>query len=240
MTMTGQPRGSLLETTPEWAARLERVSKQYRSANESVVALDRADFAVRAGEFACVYGASGSGKSTLLNVLAGIDLPDSGTVTVTGSQLQRLPERARADLRLRHVGVVFQSNNLLPELSALDNITLPLQVQGLARKSAKQTAMAALTDLGVGALAARMPADMSGGQRQRVGIARAVAGGKQLLLADEPTGALDTDNSRRLFELLRHLCDDLGTAIVLATHDLSAAAVADSSWQMADGRITRR
>jgi putative ABC transport system ATP-binding protein len=223
-----------------WAARVDGVSKRYVSRVETVVALDQVDFGVRTGELACLYGASGAGKSTLLNVLAGIDLPDSGTVTVTGHQLQQLSDRARADLRLRNVGVVFQSNNLLPELSASDNIALPLQVQGLTRKAARQAAFAALTRLGIGALADRMPAQMSGGQRQRVGIARATAGGKQLLLADEPTGALDTDNSRRLFQLLRQLCDESGTAIVLATHDLTASEVADSVWQMHDGQITRR
>lgn len=223
-----------------WLARLEQVSKRYVSPVETVVALDAVDFGVRRGELACVYGASGSGKSTLLNVLAGIDLPDSGTVTVTGQQLQRSSERARADLRLRHVGVMFQADNLLAELSASDNVALPLQVQGLSRRAAKQTAAEALVQLGIGSLGERLPAQLSGGQRQRVGIARALAGGKQLVLADEPTGALDTENSRRLFQLLRRLCDETGTAVVLATHDPTAIDVADSTWHMHDGRISRR
>ena len=221
-------------------ARLESASKRFTVGEEVIVAVDEATFGVAAGEFACVYGASGSGKTTMLNILAGIDTADSGGVYVAGQSLAGRSERARADIRLHHIGVVFQSNNLLPEFTAQENVALPLLVRGLDRAEADAVAEVALASVGLAGMGDRVPARMSGGQRQRVGIARALAGEQALLLADEPTGALDSENSRQLFGLMRDLCDDRGTAVVLATHDPLATEFADSVYLMVDGVVAAR
>lgn len=221
-------------------ARVDSVSKRYRSGVEVVVAVDDASFTVCPGEFACVYGASGSGKTTLLNLLAGIEVADSGSVVVAGESLVGRSEAARADIRLHRIGVVFQSNNLLPEFTARENVALPLRVRGMARAEADASADTALGSVGLSGLGDRLPERMSGGQRQRVGIVRALAGGQPLLLADEPTGALDSENSRSLFGLMRALCDDRGTAVVLATHDPLAGEFADSVYGMVDGVVAAR
>lgn len=221
-------------------ASVEKVSKRYRSGVEAVMAVDEADFGVGPGEFACVYGTSGSGKTTLLNILAGIEVADSGSVVVAGESLVGQSETARADIRLHRIGVVFQSNNLLPEFTARENVALPLRVRGMARTEAEAAAETALGSVGLAGLGDRLPGRMSGGQRQRVGIARALAGGQPLLLADEPTGALDSENSRLLFGLMRALCDDRGTAVVLATHDPLAREFADSVYGMVDGVVAVR
>lgn len=219
-------------------ASLEDACKRFTVGPDVVTALDGVSFAVAAGELACVHGASGSGKTTMLNVLAGIEVPDSGQVTVAGQVLTGGSEGRRADVRLHHIGVVFQSNNLLAELSAVENVALPLMVRGLSRARATTAAERALASVGLEGLGSRLPARMSGGQRQRVGIARALAGEQQVLVADEPTGALDSQSSRHLFALLRSLCDQRGTAVVLATHDPLAREVADTVHHMVDGRLS--
>ena len=218
-------------------AQLEQVSKQFLVGDETVRAVNEVDFALAEGEMVCVYGASGSGKTTLLSIMAGIDLADSGRVTVAGQLLSGRSERDRADVRLNHIGVVFQSNNLLPEFTTVENVALPLMVRGLKRAEATTAAIASLASVGLEGLANRLPIHMSGGQRQRVGIARALAGEQKVLLADEPTGALDSENSRLLFELLRSLCDTRGTSVVLATHDPIAREYSDSIYHMVDGNI---
>lgn len=218
-------------------ASMRGACKSFTLGQEKVVALDAVDFEVAAGELAVVYGASGSGKTTMLNVLAGIEVPDTGTVSVAGQDLTGASEAARARVRLEHIGVVFQSNNLIAELSAQQNVALPLMVRGHTRAQASEVASAALAQVGLEGLDARLPAAMSGGQRQRVGIARALAGGQEVIVADEPTGALDSANSTRLFALLRDLCDG-GTAVVLATHDPLAREVADAVHHIVDGRLS--
>ena len=217
---------------------LTGVSKRFRVGPEVVTAVDEVSLNVSEGELACVYGASGSGKTTLLSILAGIDREDSGEVVAAGHTLSGLSERGRADIRLHHIAVVFQANNLLSEFGAVENVMLPLLVRGTPRPAALQLAGEALESLGLAALAERRPATLSGGQRQRVGIARALAGRQQLLLADEPTGALDSENSRQLFTMMRKLCDESGTAVVLATHDPLAQGYADSVYSMTDGVVT--
>ncbi len=221
-------------------AGLEHASKRFTVGEEVIVAVDAVSFGVTEGEFACISGASGSGKTTMLNILAGIDTADSGDVVVAGHSLSGRSERARADIRLRSIGVVFQSNNLLAEFTARENVALPLMVRGMGRTAANVTAQAALDSIGLADLGGRLPGRMSGGQRQRVGIARALAGEQKLLIADEPTGALDSENSRALFALMRELCDRRGTAVVLATHDPLAQDFADSTYLIVDGVVTVR
>lgn len=216
-------------------ATLRGVSKKFRVGVEEIVAVDDVDLSVEAGRLVCIYGASGSGKTTLLNILAGIDRPDSGEVIVTDRALAELSEEGRADLRLREIGVVFQSNNLLAELTALENVNLPLLVRGLSVADAEARATTSLTAVGLAQMLRRFPAQMSGGQRQRVGIARALAGGQRLIVADEPTGALDAERSRELFSLLRSACEERDAAVVLATHDPLAREFADSVHTMVDG-----
>lgn len=212
--------------------------RAFQTGIETVTAVDRVSMTVRPGEFVCVYGASGSGKSTLLNLLAGLDVPDTGEVTIAGASINKLSESKRARLRLESVGVVFQEHNLLDELSAAENVMLPLLARRMARSDARGEAEAMLRLLGIESLASRRPREMSGGQRQRVGIARAFAGGRRVLLADEPTGALDAANSDALFAELRRLCSDAGFAVVVATHDPLARGHADRVLTMLDGTLS--
>lgn len=215
------------------------LARSFRSAVETVHAVREAKFTARAGEFVCVFGASGSGKSTLLNLIAGLDLPDAGRVLVDSVDVGRLDENGRARLRLETIGVVFQDHNLVEEFTALENIALPLEVLGLRGQQAARQATLELGRVGLAGLGDRLPAQLSGGQRQRVGIARALVGNRRVLLADEPTGALDSANSRALFELIRALCDD-GTLAVVCTHDPMCQEYADTVYEMVDGQVLLR
>lgn len=224
-----QPRGPA-----EPVIRCVGVARRYVGAAETVVALDDVTIAVAPGEFVCVQGPSGSGKSTLLNVIAGLDSPDDGQVEVLGTRTDGLGEEERAAFRLENIGVVFQDDNLISEFTALENVMLPLEARGMA--GARGAALESLESLGVGALGNRLPAEMSGGQRQRIGIARAIVGGRRLLVADEPTGALDSRNSRALFEAVAELCRS-GNSAIVATHDPLAQEFASRVVEMIDGRI---
>ncbi|WP_051191678.1 ABC transporter ATP-binding protein [Microbacterium luticocti] len=208
----------------------------FESKSERIVALDQISLSVTAGTVATVFGASGSGKSTLLGVAAGLQTLDSGRVRVAETDITTASEEARARVRLHHVGVVFQESNLIPEFTALENITLPLRARGLAADAARAQAAAWLARVGLEGLGKRRPSELSGGQRQRVGIARALAGDREILVADEPTGALDSENSEQIFALLRSLADD-GRAILIASHDERSLAAADDMYRMSDGRI---
>lgn len=183
-----------------------------------------------------MMGPSGSGKSTLLLLLGGLADPTAGTVSIQGRDLAALDTRERAGLRRRTVGFVFQELNLLPGLTAVENVTLPLELDGLRFAKARPDAMAALEQVGMAELARRFPDELSGGQRQRVAVARAVVGPRQILLADEPTGALDTVTGESVMRLLRAHCDRGGTA-VMVTHDPRLASWADRVVFLRDGRI---
>lgn len=215
---------------------LRDVHLTYTSPVETVAALDGVDLDVLAGEFVAVFGTSGSGKTTLLNVIAGLQQPDSGTALVNGRDIAHLREPEQAALRLKEVGVVFQDNNLIPEFTAQENVVLPVRARGMEPSVAALEARGRLAQVGLSGLERRYPSQLSGGQKQRVGIARALAGDRMILLADEPTGALDSETSRAIFDLLRSLADT-GICIVLATHDPLVRAEADRILTMTDGRI---
>ncbi|MEU8258658.1 ABC transporter ATP-binding protein [Micromonospora inaquosa] len=230
-------------TSPAGAAEIllavEGVSRRFVTRSETVWAVRDADLRASAGEFVCVFGASGSGKSTLLNLIAGLDQADAGRILVESTDVGRLNEDQRARLRLSNVGVVFQDHNLIEEFTARENVALPLEVIGVPSVQALEQADQQLARVGLEGLGGRLPSQLSGGQRQRVGIARALAGDRRVLLADEPTGALDSTNSRALFGLLRQLCDQ-GTLAVVCTHDTMCREYADSVYEMVDGRVLRR
>jgi putative ABC transport system ATP-binding protein len=217
----------------------ENLSRSFVTAAETVRAVRRVNIRAHAGEFVCVSGASGSGKSTLINLIAGLDTADSGSVLVGSVELGRLGEKQLARLRLETVGVVFQEDNLIEEFSAAENVALPLEALGIGGKQALRLASEQLDRVGLGGLGARMPDRLSGGERQRVAIARALVGDRRILLADEPTGALDSGNSRIVFDLIRELCGQ-GLLAVVSTHEAQCRQLADSAYEMADGSLTRQ
>jgi putative ABC transport system ATP-binding protein len=188
------------------------------------------------GELVAVMGPSGSGKSTLLHLAGGLDLPTSGDVVIEGRSLVGLSVAARARLRRTAVGYVFQDFNLVPALTALENVALPRELDGVSAAAARKDALAALEEVGAAAVADRFPDDMSGGQQQRVAIARALVGERRLILADEPTGALDTATGEEILQLLRTRCD-AGAAVVMVTHEPRHAAWADRVVFLRDGVV---
>ena len=218
---------------------LRAVSKTYGEGPTAVHALVDVDLAVEPGEFVAVMGPSGSGKSTLLTIAGSLEEPTAGTVLVGGKHLAALGRRARERLRRREVGYVFQDFNLLAGLSAAENVALPLELDGLPAGKARGVAMAALQELGLTEGLDRFPDELSGGERQRVAIARAVVGERRLLLADEPTGALDSANGEGVMRLIRAV-GARGVATVVATHDAQLAAWADRVVFLRDGRMVDR
>ncbi len=214
---------------------LQRVSKTYRRGDESLRVLDDVDFTAYAGEFVVVTGPSGAGKSTLLHVAGGLDAPDSGRVTVGGRDLWAMKGGARAAFRRRHLGFVFQFFNLVPMLSAVENVSLPLVVDGVPARAADARAAGLLERVGLGDRAGHRPAEMSGGQMQRVAVARALVARPAVVLADEPTGNLDSHSSAEVLELLRSLADEDGTAVVMVTHDPAAVQYGTRELHLVDG-----
>jgi putative ABC transport system ATP-binding protein len=215
---------------------LRDVSREYGTGRTSVAALSEVSLAVRPGELVAVMGPSGSGKSTLLAIAGGLDRASGGQALVDGRDLGRLGARALAELRRRVVGYVFQELNLLATLTATENVALPLELGGVPPRRAATSAHALLDELGLAELADRFPDELSGGEQQRVAIARAVVGERRLLLADEPTGALDSLAGETVLRLLRRQCDH-GCAAVLVTHDARHAAWADRVVFLRDGRV---
>ena len=212
------------------------VSKQYGAGPTKVHALRDVDASVEAGEFLAVMGPSGCGKSTLLHVLGGIDPPSSGQVLLDGKDLGALDDTARSILRRRELGFVFQRINLLPTLTALENVALPLRIDGTRRAASHGRATEALERVGIAHRAAHFPHEMSGGEQQRVAIARALVINPAVVLADEPTGALDSVTAQQIVELLAD-CARSGQTIVMVTHDATMARQASRVLMMQDGRI---
>ncbi|HEV3359263.1 MAG TPA: ABC transporter ATP-binding protein [Pseudonocardiaceae bacterium] len=215
---------------------IHEVSKRYEAARPALAGLS---LSVAAGESVAVLGRSGSGKSTLLNLIAGLDKPTEGRVAVDGTRIDTLTETGLAKYRRRTVGMVFQFFNLLDDLTVLDNVLLPAQLAGLAPAPARTRAGELLAQLGIGRLTAAFPGRLSGGERQRVAVARALMNRPALLLADEPTGALDSASAADVRNLLTEL-NRAGQTIVLVTHDTAfAAACATRTIELVDGRIAR-
>jgi len=216
--------------------RLDAVTRVHGRDTTTVQALDGVSLEVRAGELVAVMGPSGSGKSTLLNLAGGLDAPTSGQVVIEGQDLGTLSKDALARLRRRRVGFVFQDFNLIPSLTAVENVALPLELDGQRVGKARRRALDALRTVGVDELADRYPDKMSGGQQQRVAIARALVGDRRLVLADEPTGALDSHTGEGVLRVLRERCD-AGAAGLLVTHEARHAAWADRVVFLRDGVV---
>ncbi|MFI6346315.1 ABC transporter ATP-binding protein [Streptomyces sp. NPDC050560] len=202
----------------------------------ATTALDGASFAIHPGEVVAVMGPSGSGKSTLLHCLAGIVTPDAGTITYDGRELSSMSDSRRSALRRGEFGFVFQFGQLVPELSAVENVALPLRLGGTGRRPAESAARGWLEKLEVDDVAGRRPGELSGGQGQRVAVARALVTGPRVLFADEPTGALDSLNGERVMELLTDAARSAGSAVVLVTHEPRVAAYSDREIVVRDGK----
>jgi putative ABC transport system ATP-binding protein len=215
---------------------LRQVSKVYGSGPTRVHALWEVDLTVGGGELVAVMGPSGSGKSTLLTIAGSLEEPSTGEVRVCGQELTRLPRNARARMRRRSIGYVFQDYNLLAGLTALENVAMPLELDGISARKAQTIGLATLDDLGLADRASHYPDQLSGGERQRVAIARAVVGDRQLLLADEPSGALDSTNGEAVMRMILAACRR-GVAAVVVTHDAQLASWADRVVFLRDGRI---
>ena len=216
--------------------RLENVSRVYDTGKVQVPALLDVDMEVADGEFLAIVGPSGSGKSTMMNILGCLDRPTSGRYVLDSNPVDELDDDGLAYLRSRSIGFVFQSYNLLPRTSALENVAAPLLYQGVGRKERLRRAQAALERLGLADRVGHVPSELSGGQQQRVGIARALVTEPALLLADEPTGNLDSHSGAEVLELFKDL-HSLGRTIVLITHDLDVAQAADRAVHLRDGRL---
>jgi putative ABC transport system ATP-binding protein len=215
---------------------LDGAARRFGSGHTEVTALHPTSLMADAGELLAVMGPSGSGKTTLLSLVGGLDKPTEGRVVVDGQDVGALRPKDLAILRRRTVGYVFQDLNLLSGLTARENVAIPLELDGRPTREARAAAEAALESVGLAAFADRFPDDLSGGEQQRVAIARALVGGRRILLADEPTGALDSMTGEAVMRLLRAHCDDGGTAI-LVTHDAAHAAWADRVVFLRDGRM---
>lgn len=226
---------------PERAARpmieVRNLRKEYPVADETVVALERINVTIPQGQICCIYGESGSGKSTLLNQLAGMEKPTRGGVRIGGVVVSQLDERELAAFRQKHLGFVFQSYNLLPNLTALENVAMPLMFRGIPKERREAIARGILRRVGLGSRLQHYPTQMSGGQQQRVGIARAFVTKPEVVFADEPTGNLDSRTKIDVMEMIVSFARDFNQTIVLVTHDDNMARYADRIVTLLDGRI---
>lgn len=219
------------------AVRCVDLCKTYRQGDENIKALDHVSIEIDAGEFVCLSAPSGGGKTTLLNAIGGLDKPDSGEVYIAGQRIDNLSKGERANLRLRQIGFVFQAFNLIPVLTARENVEFVMQVQGVPADDRGKKALATLEEVGLAGLEDRLPGDMSGGQQQRVAVARAIVSRPALVLADEPTANLDSKTADGLIELFRVLNERHSTTFVIATHDQRVMSYAKRLISMLDGRI---
>lgn len=219
---------------------VRKVRKRYKKGDQEIVPLHDTDLAIEKGEFVSLMGASGSGKSTLLNLLAGIDRPTSGEIVVNGTDICRLSRTQLARWRSRNVGYIFQMHNLIPVLTAYENVELPLQLLGLSSSERRKRVEIALEAVALTDRADHYPRQLSGGQEQRVGIARAIVANPTIVVADEPTGDLDAETTLQILDLLQQLNSELGMTLVMVTHDPDAAARATRQFRLEMGQLVDR
>jgi putative ABC transport system ATP-binding protein len=235
---SGEPKGALARTGGEGPIiEAEQIVKTYYTGTECVTALKGVDFSVNRGELVAVMGPSGCGKTTLLNALSGLDYIDSGEIWLDGQNLAKMSDKQRTKYRAERMGFVFQVYNLLPVLSAVENVELPLLVSGVKPKEARARSLAALQRVGLEDRANHRPAELSGGQRQRVTVARSLVNNPAIVWADEPTGALDSRTANEIVGLLRELNERDGLTCVIVTHDPGVGARCDRIVRMRDGLI---
>jgi len=215
----------------------KQICKTFRQGDEIITGLDHVDISIETGDFLCLSGPSGSGKTTLLNAIGGLDTPDSGEIYMGDLRIDRLERGALADMRLHHIGFVFQAYNLIPVLSAQENVEFVMQIQGMVAHERAQKARAILAEVGLEGMERRRPAQLSGGQQQRVAVARAIVSQPDLVLADEPTANLDSVASAQLMGLFSKLNQDHHITFIIATHDKRVMSYARRLIKMQDGKI---
>lgn len=218
---------------------IKDLKKVYRMGQEKVYALNGIDLEIRKGEICCLYGTSGSGKSTLLNMVAGLEKPTRGSIVIKGIHVEKLNEKQLAKFRQKYVGFIFQSYNLLPNLTALENVTLPLVFKGYPKKVRNKEALEMLKAVGLANRIHHKPSQMSGGQQQRVSIARAFVEKPEIILADEPTGNLDSKTTIEIMDLIAEMAEKYGQTILLVSHDNEASSYADRIVHIRDGKIEK-
>lgn len=216
---------------------LRNVTKRYHKGGETITPLDDVSLDVEEGEFVSLMGASGTGKSTLLNLVSSIDKPDSGTITVGGTEITKLSRTKLAPWRAANVGYIFQTHNLIPVLTAYENVELPLLLLPMTRAERQERVEVALAAVDLADRAEHFPRQLSGGQEQRVGVARAIVTHPTVVVADEPTGNLDDDTSAQILRLLGRLNEELGVTLLMVTHDVDAAAIAGRQLRLEHGKF---
>ena len=229
-----------MEETKNKAApviRLQDVRKEYVVGDSHIHALDGVSLTVSPGEFVCISGRSGSGKSTMLNMLAGLEKPTSGEIVILDKHIENMSESARIRFRRQYIGFVFQSYNLMPQYTAVENVELPLMLRGMGQKERRKQALAVMEQVGIVSHAEHKPSELSGGQQQRVGIARALITKPPIIFADELTGNLDTKTSAEIMDLLTGLFRSSGTTFMLVSHDPDMSRYTDRTIHLLDGKI---
>ena len=219
--------------------KLTDISKIYRIGTEKVVALENINLEIPKGEICCILGTSGSGKSTLLNLMAGLERPTKGNIKIKGKNIERMSENGLAKFRQKYVGFVFQSYNLLPALTAVENVSLPLIFRGVGKKTRNERAKKLLAQVGLEKHLKHKPNQMSGGQQQRVGIARAFVGKPEIIFADEPTGNLDSKTTEEVMRLITGIARENNQTLIIVTHDVNIAKYADRVVYILDGNIEK-
>ena len=229
-----------MEETKNKAApviQLQDVRKEYVVGDSHIHALDGVSLTVRPGEFVCISGRSGSGKSTMLNMLAGLEKPTSGEIVILDKHIENMSESARIRFRRQYIGFVFQSYNLMPQYTAVENVELPLMLRGIGKRERRKQALAVMEQVGIVSHAEHKPSELSGGQQQRVGIARALITKPPIIFADELTGNLDTKTSAEIMDLLTGLFRSSGTTFMLVSHDPDMSRYTDRTIHLLDGKI---